>query len=299
MTKKIMNIMKITIVILFFVAFAMPTFTHAQTRSIYLQDILVLDLEGNSLTTGAIEKAFLDFDIEAIEKTDTGYEITVRPKAPGTYEVLLGDQPLTIEVASALEDLGRDTIFDKELTLNNHTGFYYVSGLLVISLLIWLISSVVLLVRFGRKFRRSNSLTPIEEALASLNMLNLENSNILGQMTSILKVYLSDVIGEKLVGMTSKELLNSLGDTSTSPSFQLSKSTLNEMTRWLEVIDGVKYRPGIIPIDEVSKHREVLANILKEIDRAYLEHKQLNKTASKKMMKTDLSKEEEVNGYEI
>ena len=82
------------------------------TRSIYVGDVITVEIMTRDFSSEALRERFKDFDIVEIKDVSGGYALSLRTFETGEHTVLLGDKEVVIDVRSTLDEIKRDGIFE-------------------------------------------------------------------------------------------------------------------------------------------------------------------------------------------
>ena len=90
----------------------LPLQLVAESRNIYVGDIVTLQLTGGEYTAAELESRFRDFEIVGVENTGGGTLLSLRTFVTGEHRVTLGNTEIVIHVHSTLDEIHRDAPFE-------------------------------------------------------------------------------------------------------------------------------------------------------------------------------------------
>jgi len=172
-------------------------------RPVYVGDIIYLQIQGN-VSEEEIKEAFHEFELVSIDENADGYQVGIRTFETGKKTVQINGTRLNVEVASTLDTIDRDEIYEVDIQEDkqrNTSYLYYVLGALAVGFLIF--TSVFLWL--GRQ-RKKKKRTSYERFMDTVRDLNLSEKQALNTMTKAFKHYLEDEFKVTITGMTSKEI---------------------------------------------------------------------------------------------
>lgn len=240
------------------------TSTFAEARSIYIGDEIVLEINDSTITEEEIRDAFDGFRLIGMENTDEGYRVTISPKEVGQEEVLLKNQKIIIDVKSTLDEIQRDTIFEKDLETGNSFDRRLLYILLSISGLVFIVSHGIWLIKIYKKDEQ-RQYTPYEVFIKMYEEDQIRDKNILGELTKASKLYLSKRLETSLIGLTTSQLsrvheLNAIDE-----------RTIQKYFEWLRECDDMKYKGDFLAEEEILEMRQKLKVIVDDLENLFLQ----------------------------
>jgi len=234
----------------------------AKERPIYVGDIITLKIEttdsGKQYTPDELKTLFQDFEIIDIAIESDGYLITMRTFETGTKTITIGNQDIVITVASTLEDIDREDIYEADMTPLNASWqpnwmwiFYGMVVVFIISGSFWLISSL--------KKRGIKPQTAYELFKHDIASIEICSESFFVVLTVYMKAYIEAIYGCQIIGKTSKEILRELQTIGKKEPEFMTK--LEGIEVWLNKNDYYKFSGVACDISE----KEVLIGELIEI----------------------------------
>jgi len=235
------------------------SYTYAESRAIYIGDLIELKIAKSNLSQAEIRDAFKDFEIDSLEKADSGYKIAIRSFKAGKKIVKLGDQELKIQVASTLDETKRKDIFEGDLKAKEAKRMSPLYKLLVVMVaIIALLSFLRLRKIFGNRGRKE--LSVYSQFRTKVEEVSLEDENYFVLLTLAFKDYLEQTFNRKIVGKTSSEIIAEINYIPQIDDY------LNRIKEWLNFVDICKYRGKKASLEEKKDKREELIRIVDLIE---------------------------------
>lgn len=231
----------------------------ADTRNVYIGDILTLQVSSERLSIEELREKFQAFEIVEIKDGDDGYLISVRTFETGAHKILLGDKDIVINIQSALEDIQREDIFEGDTGVTKpgflfhwRVLFYVVTGVFFLS------GGFVLIKTFLN--RKIKAPTHLQVFLRRSGSLLAEDEDYFVALTLYFKEYLESLYPFRMIGKTSAEIMNELKE------ITILAGALPEIQAWLKECDRLKFT-GVKPSPETKRaHYNELVEIVKKID---------------------------------
>ena len=230
-----------------------------EPRNIYVGDIFTLSIESEGMPEQELEGSFSGFEVVDIRRDGGGWLVSLRTFETGEKTINIGGREVVVTVASTLDDLQRDGIFEggDELmrpgfTLNWRIASYAALGLFVAS------GCAVFLPRLISK--RAKPEGGYQRFLRSSSALSPDSEGFLVDLTFYFKEYVGSISNRKIVGKTSAEIMEQLQGI---PEFG---SLLPEIQAWLSECDRIKFTGAHATRDEIQAHFDKLLHIAGEID---------------------------------
>ncbi len=227
-------------------------------RLIYIGDHIELEIQDPAISKLMIEEAFKAFDILEIEPMDEGYQVVMTIMEPGEWSVELGGQTIVFKVASTLDTIERDTLFEKDLDIHkgaNKTILFILLGIVFLGAIIsngfWL---------FKRRKKKVEKMSAYEAFDKNLDQLSSKDSYALGKMTGFVKEYLSLRLGVKLEGLTTSQLETHFQSNTARGIFE--EEPFRNFIQWLKDCDSYKYSDVLVDEATINTLRESLKSIV-------------------------------------
>lgn len=228
-------------------------------RNIYAGDIITLEIAAGGISSEDLREKFSDFEIVELKETDELYLLSIRTFEPGEYSVLLGDKEIVITVASTLDDIDRDDIFEggaqvmePGFTFHWRILFYIAAGVFGLSG-----GSVMLKIILKKRVKLFK---PYQLFLQRSNSLATENDNYFVDLTRYFKEYIESLYQCRIIGKTSLEIINKL------KKIQPLEIMLSDIEEWLTECDSLKFTGVRVSNEKKREHYEKLLDLVKKID---------------------------------
>ena len=237
----------------------MPVSASAESRNIYVGDIITLEISSMEMTGDELRQKFQDFEIVEMKEEPEGYTLSIRTFETGEYTILLGDKEIVINVASTLKDIDRDDVFDGEKEILAGGIPIYWRIILYITLSIFILSGGVVLVKLLKK-RREKPESAYQLFLRRCAGLSESDDNYFVHLTFYFKEYLESIHNIRIIGKTSAEIVSEL---KVLPSLE---SRLSDIKTWLEECDLLKFSGATVSSDDKHRHFQGLLSIVENIE---------------------------------
>lgn len=225
----------------------------AEERSIYIGDLITIEVDTKSLGEEALRKAFEAFEVVDLYETKEGFAVTIRTFEPGEKQITIGSQTVNISVQSMLEDVSREDIFEGELTPRSGDRPIKWVVIYCIVVAIFVISGILYFVKF--KKQQNKAMTPYEKFLSALERIQTSTDSCLVEMTVLLKNYIEEFFDRRIIGKTSDEMMSEIElIAGLSPH-------RNAIKNWLKACDAYKFSGCSVKKEE----KDTLLQDLKEI----------------------------------
>ena len=233
-------------------------------RNIYVGDIITLEIsaesagDGNAasdITADKLAELFGDFEIIEIRKQSgwfygpVKYIVSLRTFEPGEYTVRLQDKEIVVNVASTLDDIQRDDVFEGGGDVAKPPAAIPWRSLAIASAVIFTLSGGYVL--FKKLFRKKTSGTsPKLLFLRRAGALSSADESFLADLTRYFKDYLEAVFRRRIIGKTSAEIA---AEIDAAPWAMSEMSEMSEMSAvesisimadirgWLKECDRLKF----------------------------------------------------------
>lgn len=231
----------------------------AEERSIYVGDLINLQVSTQSFTEDELRDKFKDFEIVELKNDAKSYFITLRSFETGEKTIQLGDKEIKITIKSTLEEIDRKDVFEGNLKPKKagiSVGWKY---LLYTLLLVFIVSFAINLVRLITK-RKLLSFTPYQNFINQTNQISLKDEECFVQLSLCLKNYLEASYSCHIKGKTSEEILEELN---IIPELK-SKTSLFQP--WFEESDYYKFTGTIASLENRQKLLEKLRVLVRTME---------------------------------
>lgn len=187
---------------------------YAGTRNIYIGDPITFEIKSQTLTEEELKKALDVFEIIDLKDVDTGYQVTIKSFDTGEKSVDIEKNEIIVMIASMLDEVNRDDIYEvnfagEELTDNKAIRKNIFICFYIILILAFITSGIILLIN-KVKHRNKKSKSSYIIFKESLDKLDIDEETYLENMTLLLKRYLEAVYGYKIIGKTSREIIEQI-----------------------------------------------------------------------------------------
>jgi len=216
-------------------------------RNIYIGDIVTLSISGNNISEKDIRDLFGAFDIVELSAHHAEYLLSVRCFTPGERLINIGDNHLIIRVASTLDDIQQDGLFDGANGIfepgisHKPRIFVYIFGALCF---IFICASIT---GYCFKKRKMNELTPYLIFLKDCKSLQPEHDGFLVSLTIYFKRFIQSLYGSNhLTDKTTREALMILQET------DLTEALLTDIRKWLVQCDAMKFTGEALSTNDIK-----------------------------------------------
>jgi len=228
-------------------------------RSVYVGDIITLQVTARGYSAEDMPDIFHGFEIVGIKEEAGTFELSLRTFDPGEQRMLLGDTEIVIDVRSTLDEIDREGVFEGEERVappgplvNWRMLLYATAGALALSggFAIWRA------LRNGRGKRISS----IQLFLRRSGRLSVDDDNYFVDLTFYFKEYLEDLYECRIIGKTSDEIMGKL------EGFRPLGDMLSDMREWLAECDRLKFTGVMVSAEEKKEHCGKLVDLALRID---------------------------------
>lgn len=245
--------------LLLFLWISTPFQVYAETRNIYVGDIITLQIETRKFSADELRIKFQDFEILEIKDESGGYLISMRTFDVGERKIPLGDKEIIIKVQSTLDDIDREDIFEGEAQVIKAGFPFYWRILFYFFAGIFILSGVFFLLRIILK-RKKKLQSPYQLFLRCSNALSADDNNYFVDLTYYFKKYLESLYQFRIIGKTSAEIINELKE------IQALEAMLPEIQKWLTECDRFKFTGVDVLREEKQEHYAGLIQLVEKID---------------------------------
>ena len=240
---------------------AASSISLAETRSIYIGDIIRLKVENTELTAREIKQKFKEekFEIVNLMQKTTGYQLAVRNFEPGAKVVELPNKKIKIDIKSTLKEIDREQIYGSQLGIKSASFsvpyHYLLYGLIAVA-----VGGVAVVVwKFIRQRQKSN-LTPYQQFHRQVEAVEVEAENYLADLTLAAKRYLETEFDCRLAGKTAVEVAEEISNLEVLGQYQ------TELVDWLEQVAIYKYTQQEASAEEKQQLTEELIELVEELE---------------------------------
>jgi len=256
-----MNIKKIICLLLVLLLFIIaPLSVSAETRNIYVGDIISLQIESREFSPEELTEKFRDFEIVEIKDEPGGYKISMRTFETGEYKIILGDKEIIINVKSTLDDIEREDLFEGRKRVAKPGFSFYWRVLFYISSSVFILSGGFILTKILIK-RKIKAQPPLRLFLQRSGLLSPEDDNYFVDLTFYFKEYIGSLYNCKIIGKTSVEIIKELKKIKA-----LENDMLREIYIWLIKCDKLKFSGVDVSAEEKREHYNSLIDLAEKID---------------------------------
>ena len=231
-----------------------------ETRNIYIGDILVLEIDAAGLPEEELRKRFEDFEIVDLKKTAAGYTISLCTFETGEKTIFLGGKELVIVVASTLDDIERDGIFEGGTEVLPSDGAFPWAILSAASAGIFVSVGGVVLFRKVRGKTRKKGESTYQLFQRRAAALSVSDEKYLVKLTFYFKEYLENLRGKPMIGKTSSEIMEEIADV------QVLSAELQNIRAWLVVCDMFKFGGAEVSEQDIEQHGGDLLILVERIE---------------------------------
>lgn len=232
---------------------------HAQTRKIYVGDLIRLNISSSGISEAELRESFKDFELVELNKEKSGYKITLRSFDTGEKLIKIGGQELKITVYSTLKDFDRSDIYEGDLSPVKAGFSLKWQYVFYASALIFTASSGVILYRRIKSGKRK-ALNPYQRFLSQMDGITYSEEDCFVKQTRCLKNYLETSFPCSLTGKTTSELVEELIKV---PELQTELEALHS---WLLESDIYKYTKASATLEQKQRASMELKELVKNIN---------------------------------
>ena len=228
-------------------------------RSVYIGDIITLEVTARGYSAEDMPGIFHGFEIVEIEEDAGVFKLSLRTFDPGEQRMLLGDMEIVIDVRSTLDEIDREGVFEGDgrvappgPLVNWRVLLYAAAGALALSggFALWR----VLRNKNGKK------ISSIQLFLRRSDKLSVDDDNYFVDLTFYFKEYLEALYECRIIGKTSDEIMGKL------EGFQPLGDMLPDMRAWLAECDRLKFTGVMVSAEEKKEHCGKLVDLALRID---------------------------------
>lgn len=238
---------------------ATPANASADSRNIYVGDIITLEITSEKFSEEELRQKFADFEIIEIKRKPDRYLLSIRIFDTGERTVLLGDKEVVINVASTLNDIHRDDIFEGEAEILKAGIPFRWRVIFYIAASIFVLSGGFILVKYLKK-RKTRTESPYQLFLRRSAALSEADDNYFVNLTFCFKEYLESLYKCRIIGKTSAEIVSELKEI---PVLDAERS---DIRTWLSECDILKFSGAEVSSDDKHRHYEGLLSLVEKIE---------------------------------
>ena len=228
-------------------------------RSVYIGDIITLEVTARGLSAEDVEERLHAFEIVDFIAEGDGYLISIRTFEPGEQRIILGDKEIVIDVRSTLDDIARDDIFEADISVIESGFIFHWRLLFYIALGMLALSGGFVLWKAIKK-RSGERQSPIQLFLRRSARLSSGDDNYFVDLTFYFKEYLEALYGRRIIGKTSDEIIGEL------EAIEPLGAMLPEMRGWLAECDRLKFTGVTVAAEVKEGHCGKLLDLAQRID---------------------------------
>lgn len=226
----------------------------AESRSIYIGDLVTLEITTEDVSQEQIIEAFKAFEVVKSSKTKDGVKVTIRTFEPGEKKVTIGNEEIIITVASTLDTIKRDEIYEADLTPRGSKTVIPWLYIYIGVCLVFVISGGILLIRRLRQ-GKTKSLSPYGRFQLGLERIDSQDKKSLVKMTGVLKLYMEEVFYTRIIGKTSSEIMVEISQIEGTMPYR------EDIKQWLHSCDTYKFSGISVAPEQIQKMRLDLIQI--------------------------------------
>lgn len=228
-------------------------------RSLYIGDMVRLELDSVDYSKEDIQSQLDGFELVDFEVNSGKTILTLRCLEIGTKSIKIDNQEIEITVASALEDVQRDTIYGFDSVLNEPK--WSVPWLIIelFSIGVFLVTGGIVLIQW-HKNKKLKELSDFSICIATLKSIDLENQHCLAQMTIATKNYVQREFSTTVIGKTTQEFKDVF------EQLQVDQDLKLQLYEWFNESDYYKFSGVTVPMDKKEYLRDRLIQIVHIIE---------------------------------
>ena len=250
-----------------------PDEVFADERSIYIGDIISLEIEAEGFSSTVLRELFKEFEIVEIVPQAIGHVISIRTFLPGEHRVFVGDKEIVIDVRSTLDDIIRDDVFEGEAMGEYSATHVNLRIMFLAAVWVFAVSGAVLLVKKHRKTKTEN-IRPYLLFVQRCTALSPDSEGYFVDLTFYFKEYVGGMYGRRIIGKTSGEIMAELADIG-----ELERM-FPEIRAWLTECDRLKFTGAIATESEKSELCKKLQGLVSKIDSHIAQNSQVMQKAA-------------------
>jgi hypothetical protein len=231
----------------------------AEERSIYVGDLINIEIETESHSEDDIRDRFKDFEIVDIKDTSRGYLLTLRSFEIGKKTVEIDNNQIEIQIKSTLNELDRDKIYEGDSGVKNHGFSFNYSYIFYLLVGVFLLTGCISLLQYI-KSRKTGSISAYHVFKREMNKISLEERESFVIMTLNLKNYLETKYGCSISGKTCDEIIREIS------SITILETFIQDIKSWLEMCDYYKFTGVIVTTEQKKELLEKLVELVKKIE---------------------------------
>lgn len=181
----------------------------ADSRPIYIGDIIELDIDSTSVDEEFLREVFYEFEIVELQEMASGFRVKLRSFKPGMYEVEINNQKIQIIVHSLLEDTEEPKLKEEDWELEK-PGHWKVAMYITLVVIVGLIATIVIRLGIRKKSRSSQPLDKLTELEIAFNEAIQDDIDFSKYVLKACRKYLSVAIEETIQYETTEKIVELL-----------------------------------------------------------------------------------------
>jgi len=231
----------------------------AETRNIYLGDIITLQISDLELSAEELRSKFQAFEVVEFKDQNGKYLISLRTFEVGEHKILLKDKEIVINIQSALDNIEREGIFEGDAGVMEQGFLLHWGALFYMAAGFFVLSGGFVLTKALLK-AKAKTTNPLEVFFRRSASLSAENDDYFVDLTYFFKEYLESLYQFRIIGKTSKEIVNELKETG------LLGAMLTGIHAWLTECDRLKFTGVTVSAGTKQGHYEELLKLAERIE---------------------------------
>lgn len=233
----------------------------AEERSIYVGDLIKIEIETNLYSEDDIRDKFKDFEIVDIKDTDKGYLLTLRSFETGKKTIQIDNNEIEIEIKSTLEEIDRDKIYEGDEGTRSYGFSFNYSYIFYLLIGIFLITGCISLWQYIKR-RKTGPASAFIVFKKAIDEISLEERDCFVTMTLNLKNYLQTKYSCSIRGKTCKEIIAEIS------SITVLEPFIPDIKSWLQMCDYYKFTGVAVTTEQKQELLIRLVEIVEKIEQA-------------------------------
>ncbi|MCT4688180.1 hypothetical protein [Vallitalea sp.] len=231
----------------------------AEERSIYVGDLIKIEIETNSYSEDDIRAKFKDFEIVDINNTDKGYLLTFRSFETGKKTIQLDNNVIELDIKSTLDEIDRDSIYEGDGGTKSYGFSFNYSYIFYLLTAIFLIMGCISLWQYIKR-RKTSLVSAFVAFKKATDEISLEERDCFVIMTLNLKNYLQTKYSCSIRGKTCNEIIIEIS------SINVLESFIPNIKSWLQMCDYYKFTGVVVTTEQKQELLIRLVELVEKIE---------------------------------
>ena len=230
----------------------------AETRNIYIGDIITLSISGD-FSAEALRGLFWPFEIVEITDAADGPLVSIRTFEIGEHIIRIGNKDIVITVESTLNDIQRDAVFEGGAGVLEPGFLFHWRVVFYIAACVFFLSCAIACFNILKK-KKTKEPTPLQTFLQRSGALAATDESYFVNLTLYFKEYLERLYQFRIIGKTSTEIINELRNA------LIPADILPEIQEWLIECDRLKFTGVNVTPETMREHYNKLLKIAGKLE---------------------------------